>query len=304
MNPTVGICQVDPLNAIAEGANEGNNNCTANTVTVTAQPNLSATKTNNVAGTYVLGAAPGYFTWSVLVANAAGAGTASFAAGQTILTDDLPAGPTYSNVTTANGGTAPTGTILCSIVSNTLTCSATTAVTMAANASFTVTFRVAPAASGAHVNPTGGICRADPSDVITESNEANNDCSNTVTVNAPDLTVTKTNNTGGNGTVAVAFNWTLTVANGGNLPAAFTTTQVILRDPLPAGPTYGAPVAGSFIGITNSGSISCSIAAGVLTCTANGATVTIAAGGSFTVTFSGDSGLRGHLDQYRHRGSQ
>ena len=294
-NPAgAGICRVDPGTLIAE-SNETNNNCTANTVTVTAQPNLSATKTNNVTGTYVLGAAPGYYTWSVLVANAAGAGTASFAAGQTILTDDLPVGPAYSNVTVVNGGTAPAGTIYCSITGNTLTCVASTAVTMAANASFTVTFRVAPAAYGSHVNPSEGICRADPSDVITESNEGNNDCTNTVTVNAPDLTITKTDDTGGNGTVGTPFNWTLTVSNAGNLAAAFTTTQVILRDPLPSGPAYGAPTAGDFVNITNSGSISCSIAAGVLTCTASGATVTIGTGGSFTVIFSATPAAAGTL---------
>jgi uncharacterized repeat protein (TIGR01451 family) len=292
-NPTGGICRVDPDLRVAESS-EANNNCTANTVTVTAQPNLSATKTNNVTGTYVLGATPGYFTWSVLVANAAGSGTASFAAGQTILTDDLPAGPAYSTATVVNGGTAPAGTILCSFTGNSLTCVATTAVTMAANASFTVTFRVAPVVYGAHINPSGGICRVDPSDVITESNESN-DCANTVTVNAPDLTVTKTNDTGGNGAVGTPFNWTLTVSNAGNLPAAFATTQVILRDPLPAGPAYGAPTAGSFVNITNSGSISCSIAAGVLSCEANGATVTIGTGGSFTVTFSATPAATGTL---------
>ncbi len=296
VNPVVGgtnMCRVDPNTVIAE-SNEGNNNCAANTVTVTAQPNLTVTKTNS-GSPYVLGAAPGYFTWSVLVANAAGAGTASFAAGQTILTDDLPAGPAYSTITVANGGTAPAGTILCSITGNTLTCVATTAVTMAANASFTVTFRVAPVAYGAHINPSGGICRVDPSDVITESNEGNNDCSNTVTVNAPDLTVAKTDNTGGNGTVGNPFNWTLTVSNAGNLAAAFTTTQVILRDPLPSGPAYGSPVAGNFVNITNSGSISCSIAADVLACTASGATVTIGTGGSFTVTFSATPAAAGTL---------
>ncbi len=296
-NPPAGvgnICRVDPLLAIPE-SDDTNNNCTANTVTVTAQANLSATKTNNTAGTYLLGAAPGYFTWSVQVANAAGAGTATFAAGQAILTDDLPVGPTYSNVAVVNGGTAPTGTIVCSIGGNTLNCIATTAVTMAANASFTVTFRIAPTTGGALVNPTGGICQADPADVITESNEGNNACTNTVTVTAPDLTVVKTNNKSGNGTIGTAFTWTLTVANGGTVSAAFATTQVIVRDPLPAGPAYGAPAAGNFVGITNSGNISCSIAGGILTCTANGATVTIAAGGSFTVTFTATPAAAGTL---------
>jgi LPXTG-site transpeptidase (sortase) family protein len=297
-NPPTGggnICRVDPNNNIAEN-NEGNNDCTANTVTVTAQPNLSAAKTNNVGGTYVLGSAPGYFTWSILVANAAApAGTASFAAGQTILTDDLPAGSTYTNVTLANGGTAPTGTIVCSIGADTLSCVATTAVTMTANASFTVTFRVTPATYGAQANPSGGICRVDPSDVITESNEANNDCSNTVTVNAPDLTVAKTDDTGNNATAGAPFNWTLTSANGGNLAATFTSGQTILSDPLPSGPTYGAPTAGNFVNITNSGNILCSIAGGVLSCTANGGSVTIGVGGSFTVTFPATPAAAGTL---------
>ncbi|MDP2990790.1 MAG: hypothetical protein Q8O57_09535, partial [Kiritimatiellota bacterium] len=97
---------------------------------------------------------------------------------------------------------------------------------------------------------------------------------------------TKTNNTSDVRAVGVPFNWTLTVANTGLLGATFTDGQTLLSDPLPAGATYGTPTPGSFTGITNGGSISCSIDGGnILTCTASGADVTIGATtGSFVVT--------------------
>ncbi len=102
-----------------------------------------------------------------------------------------------------------------------------------------------------------------------------------------DLTATKTNDTGGAGTVGVPFSWTITVANGGTGSAIFADGEVILRDDLPADATYGSPTPGSFTNITNSANISCGIAADTLTCSPSGASVTIGATtGSFAVTFS------------------
>jgi hypothetical protein len=94
---------------------------------------------------------------------------------------------------------------------------------------------------------------------------------------APDLLVDKTNNTGEVGVLGTPFNWTLTVTNSGLMEAVFYAGQRILEDDLPAGPTYGSPVVGNLVDVTNSANITCSIASGTLTCEATGANVTIAA---------------------------
>ncbi len=69
---------------------------------------------------------------------------------------------------------------------------------------------------------------------------------------APDLQVGKANDTGGNGEVGIPFNWTLTVSNTGLIRATFGAAQTILKDELPAGPRYGAPLTGSFVDVANS----------------------------------------------------
>jgi uncharacterized repeat protein (TIGR01451 family) len=86
--------------------------------------------------------------------------------------------------------------------------------------------------------------------------------------------------------IGSSFNWTLTVANSGNTAATFTSGQTILSDPLPAGPTYAVPTVGSFVNITNSANISCSISSGTLTCIANSASATIGTAGSFVVSLT------------------
>ncbi len=148
-----------------------------------ARPDLTATKSNNVSGAITVG---NPFTWTVTVANSGSAG-ATFTSGQTILHDDLPAGPTYGAPTVQNlVNVSGSGSIACAIASNTLTCTASGGpVTLGATTgAFEVAFSVTPSAAGALTNPTGGVCRADPNSVITESNEGNNDCApNAVTVN-------------------------------------------------------------------------------------------------------------------------
>jgi hypothetical protein len=187
-NPTgAGICKVDPVGAngvISEG-NESNNTCTETvTVTVNPSPDLSAVKTNNVGGTVLAGTS---FNWSIQVLNANGAGTATFASGYDLLTDNLPTGPTYGTVTvTTAGGT--TGTVSCSILVTTLTCSASGGnVVIPANGSFTATFSVLETSVGTLINPasgSGNICAADPDNRISEDDEANNSCADTVEVTA------------------------------------------------------------------------------------------------------------------------
>ena len=90
--------------------------------TVPRVTDLTASKSNNVGGQ----AQPGTpFDWTVMVINAASSGSATFADTQTLLTDDLPdSGATYAMGSVKTTGTSGTGTINCSITSNTLACTA------------------------------------------------------------------------------------------------------------------------------------------------------------------------------------
>jgi hypothetical protein len=94
---------------------------------------------------------------------------------------------------------------------------------------------------------------------------------------APDLQVDKSNNTDGVGAPGTPFNWTLTVANSGVMDAVFYAGQRILDDDLPASPTYGVPLVGNLVDVSNGANIACSITSGTLTCQATGANVTIGA---------------------------
>jgi uncharacterized repeat protein (TIGR01451 family)/CSLREA domain-containing protein len=304
-NPRMaGICAVDPNNNVGE-VNEMNNGC-SDSVMVTA-PDLTAMKANNVGGTVTLG---NNWTWTITVGNGGNA-TANFASGQTIFTDNLPSSNvTYGSVSVINPmGIGGGGMISCSIMSNDLTCTASSgSVTIAAAGGFQIQFTATPSAIGAFANPRmGGLCKVDPTGmngVVIEGNEANNGCSDTVTVTAPDLTATKTNNVGGSGLLGGNWTWTITVANAGNAPAMFGSGQTILFDNLPnSNISYGAATPGTFVSITNSGNISCSIVSNDLTCTANGAAVTIAAGGSFTVQFTATPSATGTFANPRSMGS-
>ena len=196
--------------------------CADEPVTVTAPvaPDLTVTKDNNTGDAATLGNS---FDWTLTVANG-GDADATFADGETILEDHLPDTATYG-VPTVGNDTNITGlaNISCSVVSSLLTCTANNgSVTIGATTgSFTVTVKVGPKVTGDRVNPTGGICMVDPPqgvtapvDVIDESDETNNTCSDTVTVSAPDLTVVKENDTSDVATLGSSFNWTLNVANG------------------------------------------------------------------------------------------
>ncbi|MEZ4736540.1 MAG: hypothetical protein R3E79_56360 [Caldilineaceae bacterium] len=54
----------------------------------------------------------------------------------------------------------------------------------------------------------------------------------------PDLTVTKTNDTGGSGAVGVPFKWILSLRNVGLADASFGGDEPVLFDGLPPGPIY------------------------------------------------------------------
>ena len=163
---------------------------TVNTTTITITDDdsvdLTASKTNNlIDNATILGNA---WRWTITIANI-GSGDANFADGQTIFSDNLPDsnisyGPrlisNVSNVTNA-------GFITCTIdASDNLTCTASGGtVTIGASGSFDVGFTATPGTVGDFTNPrSGGTCAVDPAGVVSESNETNNECSNTVSVTA------------------------------------------------------------------------------------------------------------------------
>ena len=102
---------------------------------------------------------------------------------------------------------------------------------------------------------------------VTESDEGDNDCSDTVTVTAPDLIVTK-NNSGTPVSIGDAnggqWTWSLTVDNSGTAPADFASGVVILSDTLPSGPSWGPTSLSGQSGIGGSENILCSIDGDVL----------------------------------------
>ncbi|HSX61266.1 MAG TPA: hypothetical protein VLF18_13785, partial [Tahibacter sp.] len=100
---------------------------------------------------------------------------------------------------------------------------------------------------------------------------------------APDLTVTKSNDTGGAAALGATFQWTLALTNGAAAGTANVANgQVLLVDDLPAtGATYVVPPAATNTGGTT-GTINCALAANTVTCTAAGA-VTLPPGGGFSL---------------------
>ena len=266
------------------------------TVTVhycTAAPDLAVAKSNSVAGATSLGSA---WTWRLDVANTGSAG-AAFLAGQTILSDALPAGPAYGAPTVGSViNVTNSGNISCAVVADLLTCTANGAtVTLGATTgAFRVSVVATPATTGTFTNGDAA-CAVDPAGAVAELDENDNACNaDAVVVTAPDLTAVKSHDVASPIPPGTPWNWRLDVANGGGGPAAFLDGQTILTDTLPAGPVYGAPAVGSVVNITNSGNISCGVAANVLTCSASGATVTVGATtGAFRVTLPASSASDG-----------
>jgi len=157
----------------------------ASSVTIYPAPDLTAALTNDTGGTLVFG---GSFQWTVQVDNSTGGpNTASFASGEVILRDMLPSGAAYGGSVTVTNGTTPpggTGTIVCTIADQTLTCVASGgAVTLAPGASFQAAFEVTPSLVGVLSN-SGSACQADPDGQVHETAEDNNTCSDAITVSA------------------------------------------------------------------------------------------------------------------------
>jgi LPXTG-site transpeptidase (sortase) family protein len=136
-------------------------------------PDLTITKVNSVSGSANVGSS---FEWRISVRNT-GSTSASFSDGWKIMTDTLPAGLTYGTPTqaTAQGSTAPTGTITCAVNgSNVLSCAAAGSVELAAGSGFTVFLPVNDVPAGTFTNQA----QVDPDKHITEYRENNNYSSN------------------------------------------------------------------------------------------------------------------------------
>jgi uncharacterized repeat protein (TIGR01451 family) len=244
-----------------ENCNNGSASATVDSGTVTQNfttncPNLKATKDHLPAGTIGLNVP---WTWTIKVDNL-GAAQATFQSGETILRDNLPStNISYgsANIAAGSSGITGSGSISCGIASNTLTCSASggTVVMAGTTGSFTAQFSATATVGGSYVNPTGGVCRSDPDTVVPETAEGDNDCSNTVSVLAPILAISKTHsgnfNQGDTGKT-----YTITVSN--NPGAGPTNGTVTVSDTVPAGLTPTAAAGSGW---------SCGIVAQVMTCT-------------------------------------
>jgi hypothetical protein len=171
----------------SSSASNVNNQFTASTIFPTpTQPDLISSKTNNiVAVSFVYP-----FIWKIRVQNS-GSATASFSNTQELLKDErtstgVSSYASGSFLATAGGGA--TGTVNCTASGTNnrdLTCTASGNVSIPAGGYFDISYPVTPTTSGTLDNPrSGAICKADRNTVVTESNETNNDCSNSVIIPA------------------------------------------------------------------------------------------------------------------------
>jgi Big-like domain-containing protein/Calx-beta domain-containing protein/cadherin-like protein len=189
---------------------------------------LTLSKANNVGGSAVVGQS---WNWTLTAANTGS--PATFSAGQTIISDNLPNSnitygtPTVQNVSNITGS----ANISCSIVSNDLTCVASGgSVTFASNvgaSNFDVVFSATAQAAGSYQNPRtgGGIAQVDPNNNVVESNESNNSpANNTVTVGKANTTTTINSDLPDPSVVGqpVTVTWSVTVNSPGALGAPLT----------------------------------------------------------------------------------
>ena len=167
---------------------DGGNSDKATLMKYDLAPDLEASKADNGGGTATVGTA---FNWNVTVANIE-VREAKFNDGQIIFRDDLPIGASYGAPSVQNPvDITNSGNIDCYLVTRgnayQIECAADGAVvTIGANTGkFDVVLGVTPSTTGDLVNPVGGgVCQVDPDNLITEDDETNNDCSDTVPVGA------------------------------------------------------------------------------------------------------------------------
>lgn len=154
-------------------------------LSVALLPELTATKTNDVNGNATINQP---FTWKIQVKNT-GDATATFSNGKEILTDERPSTgvSSYGSPTVTAGGGA-SGTISCSqsgTDNRDLLCTANGTVTIPVNGYFDISFTVTPDDTGSLTNPRSSHnCDVDGGSNVSEKDENNNSCSNSVTVSA------------------------------------------------------------------------------------------------------------------------
>jgi hypothetical protein len=189
---------------------------------------LTLSKANNVSGSAVVGQS---WNWTLTATNTGA--PATFTAGQTIISDNLPnSNINYGAVTVQNAANITgSANISCSIVSNDLTCTANGgSVTFDSNigaSSFDVVFSATAQAAGTYQNPRtgGGVAQIDPNNGIAESNESNNSpTANTVTVGKASTTTTINSDLPDPSVVGqpVTVTWSVTVNAPGSLGAPLT----------------------------------------------------------------------------------
>lgn len=159
---------------------------------VVTRPNLTATNSNDGAGSALLEQP---WLWQITLNNF-GDGAATFADGETLLLDNLPAAMiTYAAPTVARSvNTSGVEQIRCTISDADLRCRPEGGpVTIGAlTGAITIEFNARATAAGDYANPRpGGQCQVDPDNRIDESDETNNRCADTVKVGLPDLTIEK-----------------------------------------------------------------------------------------------------------------
>jgi LPXTG-site transpeptidase (sortase) family protein len=249
------------------------------------KPDLVVEKTNNTSNGYATINSP--FIWTLTISNV-GPVTAYFDSLDRIVTDTLPTGPTYGSPTVDVTGI--TGNVSCSLVGQTLDCSANGGVSIAKDQSFSVNISVTPVSLSTLNNTTS----VDPENQIDEGNEGNNNGTDSVAVQAPlpDLKLVKSNNVTAD-TIAInnSFTWTLTVSNVGGNAANFASGDRVIGDTLPLGVTYGTVS-------SSSTSLNCSVnnevSPKILTCLAVGS-LTIDIDQSFTVQVDATPNIAGDI---------
>lgn len=148
---------------------------------IVTKPELFVIKSNDVGGSTSVDE---IFAWELQLINSSHSPTATFAPGQVLLRDQLPSSDLVYDAAVVTPVFGASGTIDCDVVVADLVCTAATAVSIPAGASFRVALPAGPIATGSFVNPrAGGACSIDPEGRVDEEIETNNGCAaNTVVV--------------------------------------------------------------------------------------------------------------------------
>ena len=165
------------VDAIEPDSNASDSTAVASTVVTALLPDLNVVKSNDVGGVAVVDAS---WSWTLLVTNDGNAG-AVFAIDDAVLLDQLPdTGIGYGATSVANGG-GTTGTATCNVTGFDLECVAASAITLPPGGTLSVSLTALPEDIATYDNPrASGDCSVDPGDAVEESDEADNDCADSV----------------------------------------------------------------------------------------------------------------------------